>query len=179
MQPQPEPNVLDRFFAGLSEQVFHGRLGIVDTELVDYISDLLVRFTKTDSLHRIRQLDGRPATEVVTLISEAEARVGVARREVHRHIGDFTLFWSGLYPEALQSLQGERRGDRLVSYHEEGKRAYALASSIDVDADTRPPAELLQRLSHDYDMCVFGLQEVRRIWESEGPASGSSSQLLI
>ncbi len=32
---------LDRFFTGLSEHVFHSQLGVVDTEIVDYISRLL------------------------------------------------------------------------------------------------------------------------------------------
>ena len=49
-------HTLERFFAGLSEYAFHSQLGVADTQLVNYISKLLVRFTKTDTLHRIRQL---------------------------------------------------------------------------------------------------------------------------
>ena len=41
-------HTLERFFAGLSEYAFHSQLGVADTELVNYVSKLLVRFTKTD-----------------------------------------------------------------------------------------------------------------------------------
>ena len=41
-------HTLERFFAGLSEYAFHSQLGIADTELVNYVSKLLVRFTKTE-----------------------------------------------------------------------------------------------------------------------------------
>ena len=79
MQFENNPNshslnhTLERFFAGLSEYAFHSQLGVADTELVNYVSKLLVRFTKTDSLHRIRQLNGQRATEVVGPLLEDEA----------------------------------------------------------------------------------------------------------
>ncbi len=104
-------STLDRFFVGITEFVFHSQLGVVDTQVVDYVSHLLVRFTRLDGLQKVRRIDGRPVTEVVALVSEAEQRVGTARREVHRHIGDFTLFWSGVYPEALRELQSSDKCD--------------------------------------------------------------------
>ena len=85
-------STLDRFFIGLSEYIFHTRLGVVDTEMVDYVSRLLVRFTRLDGLQRVRSQNGKPATEVVSMVAEAEKRIGEAKREVHRHIGDYTLF---------------------------------------------------------------------------------------
>ena len=124
----PVSKTLERFFCGFAEYIFHSRLGIADTELVTYVSDLLVRFTKMESMHRIRQLNGRPAIEVVSMMAEAEQRIGIAKREVHRHIGDFALFWTGLYPESLRELQGPDRRDQFVSYCHQGKRAYEIAS---------------------------------------------------
>ena len=88
-------STLDRFFTGLSEHVFHSQLGVVDTQIVDYVSSLLVRFSRFDAMNRVRQLNGQPAVEVVVMVAEAEMRIGEARREVHRHIGDYTLFWTG------------------------------------------------------------------------------------
>ena len=46
-------------------------------------------------------------------MAEAQQRIGMARREVHRHIGDFALFWTGLYPESLRELQGPDRRDQF------------------------------------------------------------------
>ena len=166
---------LDRFFGGLTEFVFHSRLGVVDTQMVDYVSELLIRFTRLDGLQRVRQIDGRPATEVVTLVAEAEKRVGEARREVHRHIGDYTLFWSGLYPEALRELRGHGSCDQFVDYCAQGKRAYRIASTITGDERT-PSSELLERMSENFEMCAYGLREIRREWESH---EGGSTDVRI
>lgn len=163
-------NLLDRFFSGLAEYIFHTRLGVADGQLVGYVSDLLVRFTKTDALNRIRQWDGRPANEVFTLMMQAEDRVGVARRDVHRHIGDFTLFWSGLYPESLRKHSGRISDDRFTAYCRHGKTAYAIASEIEPHDEQAVSCELMQAMSEHFELCAFGLREVRRAWESDNDA---------
>ena len=55
---------------------------------------------------------------------------GRTRREYHRHIGDFTLFWTGVYPEMLRRLQSLLSKDRFVDYCEQGKRSYYIASTF-------------------------------------------------
>jgi hypothetical protein len=158
-------STLDRFFSGLTEYVFQTHLGVVDPPLVDYVSGLLVRFVRVDAIHRIRNLGGRPVTEVTELVVEANERLGSARRAVHRHIGDFTLFWAGVYPEALRELQSPMKRDHFVDYCAQGKRAYLIASTIATDDDKEAPAEILERLSLGFEMCAYGLREVRREWE--------------
>lgn len=171
-------STLNRFFIGLSEYVFHTQLGVVDTQVVDYVSRLLVRFSRLDGLHRVRQLNGQPATEVVTLVAEAEKRIGEARREVHRHIGDYTLFWSGVYPEALRSLKGGDTADQFVNYCAQGKRAYKIASSIRGDERTTP-CSLLHKMSDQFEMCAYGLREIRREWERRDDQGQSEVPLLL
>ena len=70
------------------------------------------------------------------MLAEAEARMGDARREVHRHIGDFALFWTGVYPEALRHARTDKRRSRATAsstYCTHGKRAYHIASTIPSD----------------------------------------------
>jgi hypothetical protein len=169
---------LDRFFTGLSEYVFHSQLGVVDTQVVDYVSGLLIRFTRLDSVSKVRQRDGKPAAEVVFMVAEAEKRVGDAKREVHRHIGDYTLFWSGLYPEALRSLQGKDSKDQFVSYCAQGKRAYRIASSIESSKKT-VSASLLEKMSDQFELCAYGLREIRREWERRDDEGGSDVPILL
>ncbi len=171
-------NALDRFFTGLSEHVFHSHLGVVDTQIVDYISGLLVRFSRFDAMNRVRQLNGQPAVEVVVMVAEAEMRVGEARREVHRHIGDYTLFWTGVYPEALRDLKAPDRKDQFVSYCAQGKRAYRIASSIRCE-QTKESNDLLQRLSDQFEMCAYGLREIRREWERRDGDGDSAVPFLL
>ena len=47
----------------------------------------------------------------------------------------------------------------------QGKRAYLIASSIETDDKKDAPADILERLSHQFQMCAYGLREVRREWE--------------
>lgn len=169
---------LDRFFCGFAEYIFHSRLGVADTELVTYISDLLIRFTKMESLHRVRHLNGKPATEVVGMMAEGQQRIGVAKREVHRHIGDFALFWTGVYPESLRELQGPDRRDQFLNYCDQGKRAYEIASEIPPDSEVLTSSSLLKRLSEQFDMCAYGLREVRRQWETPDKDQGNGTILI-
>ncbi len=169
---------LDRYFLGISEYVFHTHLGVVDTQLIDYVSTLLIRFTRTDQTQRVRTPSGQPATQIVAMLSEADQRLGEAKREVHRHIGDFTLFWSGLYPEALRQGEGSQESDQFVAYCTHGKRSYRIASSIE-GKQKDAPNDLLFRLSEQFELCAYGLREIRREWERRDGEGGSDRPLLI
>jgi hypothetical protein len=170
MAPDPRGQVLRRFFAGVTEFAFQSRLGMADPPLVDYIAELLVRFVRSDELYRLRSPRGARLVQVTDMLAEAQQRQGPARRQVHRHIGDFTLFWTGVYPEMIDAI---RRGgkDALIDYQEQGKRAYWIASTIPVAEQMEPEAaepEVLARLSEQFELCVYGLGEVRRQWEQSG-----------
>jgi hypothetical protein len=104
------------------------------------------------------------------MLCEAEKRIGLARREVHRHIGDFTLFWSGMYPESLRRSRPYESADGFLDYCHQGKRAYAIAAQIDGGQD-RPSCDLLHQLSDQFEMCAYGLREVRREWEEGGDSN--------
>jgi len=157
-------NVIDRFFAGLAQYVFQTRLGVADPPLVDYLSDLLKRFVKAEALLKIRNPRGQQLSRLAEMLGEAEARVGDARRDIHQHIGDFALFWAGLYPETLQPNKGHKNYDLFTDYCVQGKRAYLVASNIPSSTE-EAPSEVLHRLSDQFEMCAYGLREVRREWE--------------
>lgn len=167
MDPKRSQSQLYRFFSGLAEFTFEARLGVADPPLIDYIAELLTRFVHCDAIYHVRNPAGRRLEEVAQMLIEAEARIGDPRREVHRHIGDFTLFWTGVYPETLRRLKDKTRLDYFVDYCEQGKRAYHIASTIPTD-DT-DENEVLERLSHEFELCAYGLGEVRREWERRDP----------
>ena len=169
---------LERFFSGVAEQTFESRLGVCDPPLVDYIAQLLVRFVQSDAIFGVRDLAGRRLDQVASMLAEAEARMGKPRRDVHRHIGDFTLFWTGVYPEALARLQHRSKVDHLIEYRREGKRSYLVASTIP-DPENDPQSDVLKRLSHDFELCEYGLREVRREWERHDPDGGEFQRLLV
>lgn len=158
-----DPSDIDRFFRGVTEYAFHTRLGVVDPPLVEYLSLLLVRFLRIDAAS-LSVMAAPPITEVATRLVETTGHAEPDEaREEYRRIGDVTLFWSGLYPEALRRHENPGRIDRLAAYRSTGKRAYWLAATLE-PLDAEAERRLFERLAEDYDLCVEGLTEVRRIW---------------
>jgi hypothetical protein len=154
---------LRRLFSGLTEQTFLQTLGVADPPLTDYLSELLARFIHLDAIYRLKNAEGRRLEEVAEMMIEAEAvpPEGRTAREVHRHIGDFTLFWTGVYPEALKKLRSALSRDSFIDYCEQGKRSYYIASTFDDDA-CRDEGAVLRRLSTEFELCAYGLNQVRR-----------------
>jgi len=172
MVPLPTNHPLRRMFAGLTEQTFIRTLGIGDPPLVDYLSALLSRFIHLDTIYRLRGAHGKRLEEVVDMVFEAEALPPEGRtcREYHRHIGDFTLFWTGVYPEMLRRLCSVLSKDHFIDYCEQGKRSYYIASTFDGDP-YREEAPILRRLSKEFELCAYGLTQVRLEWERHPPGA--------
>ena len=158
------PEALRDLFAAMTEHTFQVDLGIADSKLTDYLTDLLVRFIRFDAIFRFRSTIGRRLEDVAEMMLEAEQRQGKPRREIYRHIGDFTLFWTGVYPEALSRLQAHDSRDHLLDYLEQGKRSYYIASTFE-DEPYQAEAPILRRLSEEFELCSVGLRQVRKEWE--------------
>jgi hypothetical protein len=154
------------YFSGLTEQTFMADLGVADPPLVDYLSQLLSRFVHIEGIYKLRSSSGRTLEEVADMMMEVESLPpeGRTSREMHRHIGDFTLFWTGVYPEALKRLRSSMCKDHFIDYCEQGKRSYYVASTFE-NGPYAEEAPVLRRLSERFELCAFGLAKVRREWE--------------
>jgi hypothetical protein len=163
MWTPPTEHPLRRTFAGLAEHAFFSQLGVADPPLIDYLSALLARFVHNDEVYRLRGLSGRPLTELAEMVIEAERLPagGSARRDYYRHIGDFALFWTGLFPEAVERQRLRPCKDALVSYTAQGKRGYLLTSRLEEERHHDTEAELFLRLSEQFEVCAVGLRKVR------------------
>jgi hypothetical protein len=157
---------LRRLFTAYAEHAFMQELGMGDPPLIDYLSMLLSRFVHISQIYRLKDATGKQLEEVAEMLLDAEAMPAGGRtsREVHRHIGDFTLFWTGVYPEALRRLQSVMNKDHLIDYCQQGKRSYYIASTY-ADDPYKEEAPVLRKLSENFELCAFGLTQVRREWE--------------
>jgi hypothetical protein len=180
MTPPRADHPLRRLFAGYTEQTFINMLGVGDPRLIDYLSELLARFVHLDAVYRLRNTQGRRLEEVAEMVIEAEGMPegGRTRREVHRHIGDFTLFWTGVFPEAVNRLRSAFSKDYFIDYCEQGKRSYYIASTFEED-DYREEAPVLRRLSEEFELCAYGLNQVRREWERGQAAITDAARRLL
>jgi hypothetical protein len=159
---------LQELFGELVERAFALSLRWDDRQVMRYLTRLLTEFAHIDSLYRLRDLNGRPLREVAEMLYYADVRLGAQsfyqEREVHRHIGDFTLFWTGVYPEALPKLRASLRKDHLIDYVQQGKQSYRLVSLFDI-GEWREEAPMFRRLSENFEVAMQGLHAVRQMWE--------------
>ncbi len=174
MWDPPDGHPLRRMFAGLAEHAFFSHLGVADPPLTDYLSRLLTRFLHFYAVYRLRNRSGAPITELTEMVVEAEQLPagGRTRREYFRHIGDFALFWTGLYPEAVERLRRRACKDAMVSYTAQGKRGYLITSRLEEEQQHYEEASLFRRLSDQFELCAVGLRKVREEWEHQTDPPG-------
>ncbi len=166
--PIPEDHSLRRLYHSLVTKAFGDTRGQAQQEIVGYLSKLLADFAHCDNLYRVRDAQGARLTEVSAMLAEADITANATsfdqERAVHKHIGDFTLFWAGVYPEALRQLRAPAKADAWIDYVQQGKQSYYIVSTF-AYGRYAGDAPLFRRLSEEFELCLHGLQRVRREWE--------------
>ncbi len=162
----PQSETLRNFFDELIERSFKQRLGLVDAEVTSYVSDLLTQFNRTENLYRIKNTEGKPLREVGEMLVASnplfEAPSFDREREVRKHIGDFTMFFAGLFPEALNRWRLRRMNlDSLVDYVRAGKESYYIVSEFNL-FEYRSLSGFFKKMSEQFETCVFGLNLVKQ-----------------
>jgi len=178
----PANHPIRQLFFGLVQQTFDGRLGESNPELSRYLSDVLVDFTHRDHLFRIRNAHGVNLEEIAEMLVEGDVALNATsferEREVHKHIGDFTLFWTGVYPEMLKCLRAPSRRDHLIDYVAQGRKSYQIASTFEYGPYAQE-AGLMRQLADRFEVYMHGLNLVRRELDAYGtPESRTVRRLL-
>ncbi len=144
----PESHSLGRFLRLSTESAFDA-VGFRDSEIIDYVWKMLLRFTHVDDLFRRSRKTGERMEHAVDFLIEAEELGGVSLRELKRHMGDQCLFFTGLYPE---NLENRKKSPRF--YVSQGKAAYYHVAEID---GLRPSAPFFRKLTDRFEECVMAL----------------------
>ncbi len=184
--PVPPKHPLRQLFDALTEKSFTERLGWLDLNVTSYVSNLLVDFTRTDQLYKIKNHQNQPVDTVIDLLYESEVMLEAQsldrEGDVHRHIGDYTLFMAGLFPEYLRRLKSSGliyHKDFLVDYVKTGKRSYGIVAKIGRD-EARGDPPVFQKLSEHFELCVTGLGFVRSdLDRMQSPAYQRARDLLL
>ena len=158
---------LRRFFAEVVARRFDADLRLPDPRLAAYVSGQLVEFLHVDSLYRIRDARGRRLEDVGEMLLESNPLLGAdsfdREREVRKHVGDYVLFMTGLFPESLSGHQRFRqmRLDVFVDYMKAGKESYRVVSAFD-QFEYAEEAPFFRKLAENFELCVFGLNLVKQ-----------------
>ncbi len=102
----PESHSLQALFTELIHHHFDRDIGLRDSEVQDYIVNVLTEFCEVEQMLKMRNANQRPLDDVGEMLLEADPIYGPApsfdrERQVRKHIGDYTLFLSGMFPESI------------------------------------------------------------------------------
>jgi hypothetical protein len=174
---------LRSLFAELIERRLLGTAQLDDRHVASYIAGLLVEFCHVENVYRIRDARGKRLEEVGEMLLAShpllEGRSFVYEREVRKHIGDYTLFLMGLFPEHIARIHRKGTGiDAFIDYMKAGKESYAIVAAFN-QFEFRDEAPLFRRLSDRFELCVFGLNLVKQdLAERQNPAYRHLRQVL-
>jgi hypothetical protein len=159
-KPIPEGHPLRRLFWHLTEASFE-QAGHADPELMVYVTGLLVDFTHVENLYRVRDAKGKRLEYLFDMLLESQRGDAAHARATQKHLGDYTLFIVGMFPE---SLKRRRRPVNTNYYVMQGKRAYATVSEMD---SPRPSAALFRKLATNFETCVYALNIGKEFLQDE------------
>jgi hypothetical protein len=181
----PESHPLQQFFLELVGRHYAEEIGIRDPQIVGYVAHLLSEFCDMEQLLKVRNASGRSLSDVGEMLLESDPVFGPApsfdrERQVRKHIGDYTLFFTGMFPESINHFRlRHNRLENFVDWMKAGKESYYVVSKFDVFEYTKV-APLFANLSRNFEQCVYGLNRVKNdLQEMQHPIVRRTDEILM
>ena len=181
----PESHPLQQLFLELVDDNFAHGVGLRDGEIRDYVAHMLADFCDAESHYRIRNAGGHPLCDVGEMLLESDPIYGEApsfdrERQVRKHIGDYTLFFTGMFPEAINRLRlRHARLESFVDFMKAGKESYYIVSKFE-HFEYAKVAPLFARLSEEFERCVYGLNIIKNELEvMQHPIARRANELIM
>jgi hypothetical protein len=104
--------------------------GVDDRELADYLAALLLEFGDHDRHARIRHADDATYHYLVDMLEDLAGLDDTGERGLllRVHLGNYSLWFAGLFPDYIEARRTRRGGPDLPYYDELGRQGYRLAS---------------------------------------------------
>jgi hypothetical protein len=181
----PETHSLQNLFQDLVGRHYAEEIGIRDPQVIAYVSHLLAEFCEADQVHKIRNAFDRPLDDVGEMLMESDPVYGPApsfdrERQVRKHIGDYTLFFAGMFPESINHFRLRRhRLENFVDWMKAGKESYYVVSKFE-HFEYAKVAPLFANLSRNFESCVYGLNMVKNdLQEMQHPITRHSDEVIM
>jgi hypothetical protein len=158
---------LRNFFGRAIRASFHD-LALQDAPAAEYLADLLTRFARTENLYPRGLAMPRLETVVDMLLDIQAAWEDAAlfspehEVNVRRHIGDYTLFMTGVFRERVERMAS------TTYYVRQGKQAYHFVSEH-ARATARAAAPPYRRLAERFESYSGALDYARRVHFFDAP----------
>jgi hypothetical protein len=181
----PESHPLQQLFQDLVGRHYAQEIGIRDPQVVAYVAHLLAEFCEADQLYKIHDASNRPLADVGEMLVESDPVYGPApsfdrERQVRKHIGDYALFFAGMFPESINHFRLRRqRLENFVEWIKAGKESYYIVSKFE-HFEYAKVAPLFASLSKNFEGCVYGLNMVKNdLEEMKYPLARHADELIM
>lgn len=125
------------YFYILVRQVFR-RSGLEERKVADYVAEMLADFSKAEQMQLRVNGQERPLDYFFEMLSALQTADDTTRFFIRAHIGNHSLFLSGVFPDRIRH-RAEFKGAPDLKYYEElGSASYRAARD--------------HRLAHKYDV---------------------------
>lgn len=133
-----------------------------DRKIVNYIANLLSLFIRTDRLFRVQAHDPLAREYLIDLISEGEAADSRRRFLIHSHIGNYTLFISGLFPSWIEYRHRYQRRPIDRQFYVDMGRTYFQRAATHPMARELALDDVFRRLALLFEAYQGTLNEISR-----------------
>jgi hypothetical protein len=124
--------------------------GLDDARLADYVAALLVEFGVGGRAHRIARHDDKSYRYLVDLVSELEEESSERRQFLLRaHLGNYSLWLSGLFPDYVIARVHRRGAPGLEYYEDLGSTGFLMAAECEL-ADRYDLTDLFRRVAFEF-----------------------------
>ncbi|MDH3732049.1 MAG: hypothetical protein OEU54_00885 [Gemmatimonadota bacterium] len=110
--------------------------GVDDRVLADYLTSLFLQFGESGRANRIAPHDEQEYGYLVDLLEEISGAKGQRSLLLRAHLGNLSLWLSGLFPDWIDNRVNRRGGPGLDYYEEMGQTGFALAADEPLARET-------------------------------------------
>lgn len=146
------------YFYVLVRHVFR-RAGIEDRAVADYVAEVLAEFARAERLRCVVPGQPNPLDYFFEMLSALETADERTRFHIRVHIGNHSLFLSGVFPERIR-FRAEKRGAPDLSYYVKlGRTQYRAAGDHQL-AQRYELSDIFHTLAERFETTRLALNDI-------------------
>ncbi|NLT68960.1 MAG: hypothetical protein GXX84_20430 [Acidobacteria bacterium] len=149
----PDNHPIKKIFRTYTERGL-AQASVRDQDLLLYLANLLVEFMWIENLYG-KTIDGKRLESLIDILVRANEAGDQARGDYYRHLGDYSLFMLGMFPEYIAR---SRRALSPSWYQDTGRIGYQIAGELEKNLWR---TQVFRKLADKFDRCVVTLNWVR------------------
>lgn len=128
--------------------------GVESRALADYVTAMVMEFGREDRARRIAESDDREYDYLVEIMEEMVEAEGRRAFLLRLHLGNFSLWLSGLFPDHITGREHRKGGPGMDYYEEMGEAGFRMAAEA--------PYARAESLRDLYHQAADRFRDVRR-----------------